>query len=90
MSAATRGESGQPQTEPEASKERRQVKPKSQAHTIVPGRVGPYRILRRLGVGTFGPIYLANDPIQERDIALRVFDPGALPWLTPAKATIAS
>ena len=59
------------------------------ARTIVPGTVGPYRILRRLGNGTFGPICLANDPAHEREIAVRIFDPTSLPWLTAAKANIA-
>ena len=59
------------------------------ARTIVSGRVGPYRIWRRLGIGTFGPIYLANNPVHEREIALRIFDPTSLPWLTAAKANIA-
>ncbi len=42
-----------------------------------PDQVGPYRILRRLGTGGVGTVYLAqqNEPVQ-RQVAIKVIRPG--------------
>jgi serine/threonine protein kinase len=40
-------------------------------------RIGPYRILRELGKGGQGVVYLAEDPRLKRKIALKVLSPGA-------------
>lgn len=38
----------------------------------VPQKIGPYEIQRLLGRGGMGEVYLAHDPRQNRDIALKV------------------
>ncbi len=58
------------------------------------GRLGGYRVLRLLGQGGMGAVFLAEDPHLERKVALKVMGPGvaALPearqrFLREAKAT---
>ncbi|MBX7079213.1 MAG: protein kinase [Nannocystaceae bacterium] len=42
----------------------------------VPVELGPYRISRELGRGAGGTVYLARDPLLQRDVALKVLHPG--------------
>ena len=37
-----------------------------------PERIDRYRVLRQLGVGSFGNVYLAQDEFLERDVAIKV------------------
>jgi serine/threonine-protein kinase len=41
-------------------------------------QIGPYRIERALGSGSFGAVYLAFDPDLHRRVALKVLHPGRL------------
>lgn len=44
-----------------------------------PESIGKYRIIRLLGKGATGSVYLADDPFSERDVAIKVMEdmPGA-------------
>jgi len=42
-------------------------------------RIGRFHIIRELGRGTAGCVYLAHDPVVGRDIALKTFHPGLTP-----------
>lgn len=38
----------------------------------VPKKLGRFKILSRLGSGTFGTVYRAHDPVLDREVALKV------------------
>ncbi|MEI8375109.1 MAG: SUMF1/EgtB/PvdO family nonheme iron enzyme [Planctomycetota bacterium] len=38
----------------------------------VPEKIGRFDVRRRLGAGAFGQVYLARDPLLDRDVALKV------------------
>ena len=57
----------------------------SQAESMTPGRgpvlpkrIGRFEIVRQLGMGGFGAVYLARDPQLDRDVALKIPRPGTL------------
>jgi eukaryotic-like serine/threonine-protein kinase len=52
-----------------------------ETHVVAPPRLGPFRILRILGSGGFGVVYLAEDPRLGRRVAVKVPRPEAL--ITP-------
>jgi serine/threonine protein kinase len=39
---------------------------------VLPDRIGRYKVCRRLGGGTFGDVYLANDELMKRQVAIKV------------------
>ncbi|MFO0844717.1 MAG: serine/threonine-protein kinase [Gemmataceae bacterium] len=43
-----------------------------------PERIGPYRIERELGSGSFGVVYLAYDPDVKRRVAIKVLNPARI------------
>ena len=52
--------------------------PRSAAGTVRPDQMGPYRIERELGQGSFGIVYLGFDPDVKRRVALKVLHPERL------------
>jgi WD40 repeat protein len=56
------------------------IHPASDAGTVAPagtpGQIGRFRIERCLGSGASGTVYLAYDSVLERDVALKVPNPG--------------
>ncbi len=45
---------------------------------LVPRQIGRFEIRKRLGSGGFGTVYLAHDPVLDRDVALKVPQPAVL------------
>jgi hypothetical protein len=41
-----------------------------------PEAIGPYRVVREIGAGGFGVVYLAFDPDVKRQVAIKVLHPG--------------
>ncbi len=52
--------------------------PSSEALGTLPQRIGRFEIRKRLGSGGFGTVYLAHDPVLDRDVALKVPQPAVL------------
>src|SRR5262245_9843934 len=43
-----------------------------------PRQIGPYFVVRELGAGGFGVVYLAFDPDVKRQVAVKVLHPGRI------------
>ncbi len=43
-----------------------------------PLQIGPYRVVREIGSGGFGVVYLAFDPDVKRQVAIKVLHPGRI------------
>lgn len=56
----------------------RPLGPTPASTAAMPERIGPYKIERELGAGSFGVVYLAYDPDLKRRVALKVLHPGRL------------
>jgi serine/threonine protein kinase len=46
--------------------------PPSGSPPAVPDRISRYRVVRRLGAGTYGDVYLAHDEVMDRPVAIKV------------------
>ncbi len=46
---------------------------KSSSAPAVPERIGKYAIIREVGVGSTGTVYLSHDPYYNRDVAIKVY-----------------
>lgn len=46
----------------------------------IPSRIGRFLILREIGRGAIGAVYIGHDPVMDRDVAIKTFNPalGAL------------
>jgi tetratricopeptide (TPR) repeat protein len=51
-------------------------KPSKPEQKELSGRIGKYEIVKTLGKGAMGQVYIARDTILERDVALKVMMPG--------------
>src|SRR5262245_49845647 len=52
-----------------------------------PGRIGRYLVLRRLGQGGMGIVYLAYDPDLNRQVAIKIVRQG-MEWSTAGRARV--
>jgi serine/threonine protein kinase len=46
--------------------------PPTSEPTPIPDYIGRYKVIRRLGGGTYGDVYLAHDPVMDCDVAVKV------------------
>src|SRR5262245_43930231 len=47
------------------------------SRTPEPRHIGRYRVLRKVGAGSMGTVYAAEDPDLDREIALKVLRPAS-------------
>jgi serine/threonine-protein kinase len=45
------------------------------AESAAPARIGRFLVTRELGRGAIGAVYLARDPVIDRDVAIKTFNP---------------
>ena len=69
------GETGNPAVLATATESRPAVPPRPNA---TPDRIGRYVVRKKLGQGNFGTVYQAYDPPLDREVALKVPNPGVL------------
>ena len=50
-----------------------------------PVEIGRYQVLRLLGRGGMGEVYLARDPVLDREIAVKLIAGG---WMTPPRGNV--
>ena len=41
----------------------------------IPGRIGRFSIEREIGRGMIGAVYVGHDPVMDRDVAIKTFNP---------------
>jgi serine/threonine protein kinase/DNA-directed RNA polymerase specialized sigma24 family protein len=48
------------------------TRPPAESSPLLPDRFGRYKVCGKLGGGTFGNVYLANDSVMDRQVAIKV------------------
>ena len=48
--------------------------PGVRAGRVVPDRIGKYEIIKEVGRGSTGSVYLSHDPYYGRDVAIKVYN----------------
>ncbi len=78
--SAPSGGAGKSGSEAKSPKSQAATKPRAGAaqRAAMPDRIGRFQIRARLGAGAFGTVYRAYDPQLEREVALKVPNPGTL------------
>jgi serine/threonine protein kinase len=48
-------------------------RPRSATEPVLPARIGKYEVIREVGRGSTGVVYLSHDPYYGRDVAIKVY-----------------
>ena len=73
--SASNGSSDETRSLPGTAGSQPPVESSSDFSDVDPSKIGRYRIIRRLGQGGFGRVYLAHDDDLDRAVAIKVPNP---------------